>query len=151
MFPTFGNRLTIPKECIIIFRNWALTRKACFLMSCNINLKTRSSLFMMVVFLESVMFSVSIPVVMVRTFQLPILRVGLFLHLCLSSDSFLVYFLVLQLILMHLLRKVNCGGKTPYWLKAAQLKVVVHWNVKIPPTDDSEPRRQSFRQTGFYL
>ena len=74
---------------------------------------------MMVVFLASLMFSVSIPVVMVRTFQIPNLRVNLFLRICLSGDS--ISFLLLQLIPMHPLRKINCGRSTPYWLRAAQL------------------------------
>ena len=67
------------------------------------------------------MFSGSIPVVMVRTFQLPSLRVGLFLRLCLSGDIVSVYF-SLKAIPIHPMRKVNCGGTTPYWLRAAQLK-----------------------------
>ena len=77
---------------------------------------------MMAVFLASIMFSVSIPVVMVRTFQLPNLRVGVFVRLCFLGDSFSVYFSLLQLIPMHPLRKVNCVRTTPYWLRAAQLK-----------------------------
>ena len=77
---------------------------------------------MMAVFLKSLMFSVSIPVVMVRTFQLPNLIVGFFLLLCLLGDSFSVYFSLLQLILMHPPRKVSCGGTKPYWLRAAKLK-----------------------------
>ena len=68
------------------------------------------------------MFSISIPKVIVRTFQLPNLRVRLFLRLCLSSDSLSVYFLLLQLIPMHPLRKVNCGGTTLYCLRGAPLK-----------------------------
>ena len=120
MFPAFLDRLNIPNKRKLIFSYGALTSKACLLKSCNINLNTKKFIVYDGSFLASLMFSVSIPVVMVRTFQLPNLRVGLFLRL--SDDLFLTYFSLLQLIPMHPLRKVNCGGTTPYWLRAAQLK-----------------------------
>ena len=38
-------------------------------------------------------------------------------------------------------RKVNCG------LLSLRQAVVVHWNAKIPPTNENDPWRPSFRQT----
>ena len=44
------------------------------------------------------------------------------------------------------MKEVNCGRTTPYWLRAAQLKVGGDclWNAKIPSTDEYDPWCPSF-------
>ena len=73
---------------------------------------------MMAVFLASLVLpmSVSIPVVKVQTFQLnfPVKEIVSFYVFDFQVTQFSVYFsLFKQLIDIHLLRKVNCGGTTP--------------------------------------
>ena len=101
--------------------NWVLTSKARFLKSCSVNVKTKKFV------INNSSFSCNIYVFGVHTSghctNVPASQFksgSLFTFMFVRWNSF-SYF-SLKAFPIHPMRKVNCRGTTPYWVRAVQLK-----------------------------
>lgn len=134
MFSTFVNKVTMPKARIITFICKALISKARPLKIRNINLQTikfvfndNSSFYGTNLIIKFCSRSTE-----VLNFQF---KLRSLVKCFLISDLIIMSFLLLQLILMHLMRKVE-----HFLLKDCSFSqlFVVQWNIKIHSTNKSD-------------
>ena len=115
VLPGFVLAFTVPKECVFLLFEASKTSKAGFLQGCNVDIQPSQLLIMAVLRGPSVFrMSVNSPVSIVRTFQLPRVRVCLFLF----NPFFLREIAAVHLsvcfqtsVQLTLAEQADCGGK----------------------------------------